>query len=73
MIPVESQAALAAKAIKHITKSGMHLSIAYNLLAGHLSMKRQGVDVEKLPPVKPCLQICQNKIVDMDTPDQRLV
>ena len=39
-IPVESQAALAAKAVKHVTKSGMHLSIAYNLLAGHLSMKR---------------------------------
>ena len=51
----------------------MHLSIVYDLFAGHLTMKWQGIDAEKLPPVKQILQICQNKIVDNDTAEQRYV
>ena len=57
-IKVESQEALAANPIKYVTKSGRNLSIAFDKLAGHLSMKHQGFDAEKLPPVEQSLEIC---------------
>ena len=53
----KDQEALVARPIKYVTKSGMHLSITYNLLAGHLSMRHQGIDAEKLPLVKQSLLI----------------
>lgn len=59
---------LAAKPIKYVlTDSQRHLSIGYNLAAGQLTLKNQGVDVEKLPPVALNSQICQHKIVDTST------
>ena len=48
----KGQEALVAKPVKHVTEHGMYLSIAYDLLADHLTLKQQGHDVEKLPPVK---------------------
>ena len=59
------------KPVKYVTEQGMYLSIVYDLLAGHLTMKWQGLDAEKLPPIKEILQICQNKIIDSDTREQR--
>ena len=52
MIDNQSNEALAAKPVKRVTKHGMYLSIGYNLLAGHFTLKQQGHDAEKLPPVK---------------------
>ena len=59
----------AAKPIKHVTKLGWNLGIHYDLKAGHWTLKRLGVDAEKLPPVTPSQKIYRNQIVDTDTPD----
>ena len=54
----QSKEQLAAKPVKYLTRFGRYLSIGFDKLAGHLSMKHQGIDAENLPLVKPSLQIC---------------
>ena len=68
---VTKERVAAGKPIKHVTKRGWHLSFHFDWKAGHLTMKHQGVNAEKLPPVIPSQQICRNKIVDTETPDLR--
>ena len=66
---------LAAKPLKFVLQSNQkYLSIGYDLVGGHLTLKQQGVEVEKLPPV-PAAEavICQNKMVDTSTADMRYV
>ena len=42
---------LAAKPIKYVLKGTQrYLSIGYDLAAGHLTIKLEGVDAVKLPP-----------------------
>ena len=42
---------LAAKPIKYVLKGTQrYLSIGYDLAAGHLTIKHEGVDAIKLPP-----------------------
>ena len=63
---------LASKPIKHFLKNlQKHLSIGYDMLSGRLTMKYDGTDTEKLPPLKKDLLIYQNKIVDVTVNDQR--
>ena len=52
------QERVCAKPVKFVARNGMHLRIGYDLEAKHLTMKHQGIDLEKLPPVKHSLQIC---------------
>ena len=64
---------VASKPFKWVTNDGRYLSIHYDYEANHLTMKCQGVDAEKLPIAKQNDQIFRNKIVDIDTLEQRLV
>ena len=43
---------LADKPFKYTTKCGRKLSIGYLLDAAHLTLKHNGIDVERLPTVK---------------------
>ena len=61
------------KPFKWVTSDGWYLSIDFDINAGHMTMKCQGVDAEKLPLAKQDEHIFRNKIVDIDTPEQRLV
>ena len=64
--------AIAAKPVKRVLKDGqVHLSIGYNLAAGHLTIKQQGVSTDKLPPARKIQGICQSEIVNNNTTDQR--
>ena len=66
---------LAARPINYVVQSNQkYLRIGYDLAGGHLTLKQQGVEVEKLPPV-PAAEavICQNKMVDTSTADMRYV
>ena len=58
----------AAKPIKHVTRFQRYLSIGYDLVAEHLTLKHQGVNVEQLPPPRPSQEIYMNKIVETSTP-----
>ena len=50
-IPGVTKERLAAKPIKYVLKGTQrYLSIGYDLAAGHLTIKHEGVDAIKLPP-----------------------
>ena len=69
-----TKASLAEKPLKYVQADNeKYLSIGFNLKADHLTLKQQGVDAEKLPPVERLIQICQNKIVDYTTNDTRQI
>ena len=60
-----------AKPLRWVTKDGWYLSIHWDLEKDHLVMKCQGVDAETLPLAKQNENIYRNKVVDVDTPEQR--
>ena len=63
---------IAAKPVKCVlSDSQRHLSIGYDLTAGHLILKLQGVATDKLPAAKKIQGICQSKTVNTNTTDQR--
>ena len=50
-IPGVTKERLAAKPIKYVLNGTQrYLSIGYDLAAGHLTIKHEGVDAIKLPP-----------------------
>ena len=63
---------IAAKPVKCVlADSQRHLRIGYDLTAGHLTIKQQGVKTDKLPPARKIQGICQSEIVNNNTTDQR--
>ena len=73
--PSLSKKRLAVRPVRYVHQgSQRYLSIGYNLVAKHLTLKQHGVDAEKLPPVPAKIpEICYNKIVDTSNGDSRLV
>ena len=68
-----SKEQLAVKPIKFTTTCGRHLCIGFNLKEAKLTLKHNGEDVERLPEVEKVLQVCRNKITNIQAADQRYV
>ena len=63
---------LADKPLKIVLKeSQKYLSLGYDLAKQHMTLKQEGVDVELLPLVPECDEICHSKVDDITSSDKR--
>ena len=63
---------LANKPLKIVLKeSQKYLSLGYDLAKQHMTLKQEGVDVELLPLVPECDEICHSKVDDITSSDKR--
>ena len=63
---------LANKPLKIVLKeSQKYLSLGYDLAKQHMTLMQEGVDVELLPLVPECDEICHSKVDDITSSDKR--
>ena len=63
---------LAEKPLKIVLKdSQKYLSLGYDLAKQHMTLMQEGVDVELLPLVPECDEICHSKVDDITSSDKR--
>ena len=63
---------LADKPLKIVLKeSQKYLSLGYDLAKQHMTLMQEGVDVELLPLVPECDEICHSKVDDITSSDKR--